>query len=90
MIATGNVRRDAKGNVTEFQTYEAHSTSEGVIVNWRKVSRQYTIGHPFRSSDVGKEKVYFRGWQGIRILSTPSTDARTRTMDNLQQTDEIK
>jgi RHS repeat-associated core domain len=55
MIATGYVRLDDKGNVSEFQTYEANSTDKGSLVMWRKVEGKYMIGHPFRTTDlVGK------------------------------------
>lgn len=50
MIATGKVIKDPKtGKVTWFQTVEAHDTDEGSEVCWRKVEKQYTIGHPFRN-----------------------------------------
>jgi cell wall-associated NlpC family hydrolase len=51
MISTGAVRKDEEGNVTEFQTIEAASTSKGVINKWRKWGNAYTVGHPYRSSD---------------------------------------
>lgn len=86
MIATGSVHKDAKGNVTEFETYEANSTDVGSVTMWRKVNSSYTIGHPFRTSDTGGLRLY-GGW-GVHVFKnpTPSSDPKTRTRDNLQQT----
>jgi RHS repeat-associated protein len=90
MIATGNVKVDKKtGFVTEFETYEANSTDVGSVKMWRKVNSSYTIGHPFRTSDTGAKvlKTTTTNDCGVLIASpTPSSDARTRTRDNLAQT----
>ncbi len=85
MIATGNVRT-VNGKVTEFETYEANSTQEGSITKWRPVSKIYTIGHPFRTSDTGRTLVIPVGW-GLHVfkLPLPSSNPETRTRENLQQ-----
>lgn len=51
MVATGNVKLNAKGQVAEFETLEANSTDVGTVRMWRKVETKYTIAHPFRTTD---------------------------------------
>lgn len=87
VIATGNAVKDKHGKVIKFETVEAHDTDEGSETQWRTVSKKYTIGHPFRSSDVGRnitQTLY--GDISLPTSTRPSADARTRTADNLQQT----
>ena len=65
MIATGNVKKNQAGDVTEYETMEANSGKVGSVKMWRTVDKKSTIGHPFRTTDStscteddGKEKVY--------------------------------
>jgi len=55
MIATGMVKLDKNGNVSEYETPEANSTAVGSVRMWRLISNGGTIAHPFRTTDTGKK-----------------------------------
>jgi cell wall-associated NlpC family hydrolase len=94
MIATGNVMVDESGKVISFETYEANSTDVGTVKMWRKVGKSYTIGHPFRTSDDGggiKLEIPFIGTVTIPLPTSPSENAKQRTIDNQERkTIEVK
>ncbi|HTA28063.1 MAG TPA: NlpC/P60 family protein [Bacteroidia bacterium] len=56
VIATGRIKTDKDGNVTQFETAEANETKTGTMHKWRDIDKtektfDLTIGHPFRSTD---------------------------------------
>ncbi|WP_207513875.1 RHS repeat domain-containing protein [Longitalea luteola] len=84
MIATGLVKIDEKtGNVTEFQTMEAHSTDKGSVRIWRPVDKKYQIAHPFRTSDGQKIRLFFLEFL-IPLLKN-DVNPQVRTEDNKLQ-----
>lgn len=55
MVATGDVKKDADGNVTRFKTIEATESGDKVRYKWRRVDDNQRIGHTFRTTDVVRE-----------------------------------
>lgn len=54
MVATGEVRKDKEGNVTQFQIIHAPKTGGQVEVSWRKVNSNLHIGQTKRKEDEEK------------------------------------
>ncbi len=97
MIATGRVKKDENGVVTEFETIEAKGTKYGTVYNWRKVNDgkkgSRFIAHPHRTSDnlyvpiVGPEEKNALLNESSDVDGNIITDDynETRTKNNVEQ-----
>lgn len=86
MIASGRIKVDKNGKVIAFQTLEANDTEHGSIIKWRNVDESYTIGHPFRKTDITTKEIDVI--DDITKLTTKKTvdlNGEERTEKNLEQ-----